>query len=67
MDNTKRFADKGGVIGLGNDYIEEKEIWLPVGMPIMEIELLLKADLTMNELIKAATIGGAKILGKENQ
>jgi imidazolonepropionase-like amidohydrolase len=51
---------------LGNDYIEEKEIWSPVGMPIMEIELLLKAGLTMKEVIKAATLGGAKILGKGN-
>lgn len=65
MDNTKRFVDMGGVIGLGNDYIEEKEIWSPVGMPIMEIELLLKAGLTMNQVIKAATLGGAEILGKE--
>lgn len=65
MDNTKRFVDMGGVIGLGNDYIEEKEIWSPVGMPIMEIELLLKAGLTINQIIKAATLGGAEILGKE--
>jgi imidazolonepropionase-like amidohydrolase len=65
MDNTKRFVDMGGIIGLGNDYIEEKEIWSPVGMPIMEIELLLKAGLTMNQVIKAATLGGAEILGKE--
>jgi imidazolonepropionase-like amidohydrolase len=65
MDNTKRFVDMGGVIGLGNDYIEEKEIWSPVGMPIMEIELLLKAGLTMNQVIEAATLGGATILGKD--
>lgn len=66
MDNTKRFADMGGVIGLGNDYIEEKEIWSPVGMPVMEIELMLKAGLTMNQVIEAATLGGAKILGKDD-
>jgi imidazolonepropionase-like amidohydrolase len=65
MDNTKRFVDMGGVIGLGNDYIEEKEIWSPVGMPIMEIELLLKAGLSMHQVIKAATLGGAEILGRE--
>lgn len=64
MDNTKRFVDMGGVIGLGNDYIEEKEIWSPVGMPMMEIELLLKAGLTINQVIKAATLGGGEILGK---
>jgi len=67
MDNTKRFVDMGGVIGLGNDYIEEKEIWSPVGMPVMEIALLLKAGLTMNQVIEAATLGGAKILGKDDQ
>ncbi len=66
MDNTKRFVDMGGVIGFGNDFIEEKEIWSPVGMPIMEIELLLKAGLTMNQIIGAATLGGAKILGRED-
>lgn len=66
MNNTKRFVDMGGVIGLGNDYIEEKAVWSPVGMPIMELELLLKAGLSMNQVIKAATEDGAKILGLEN-
>ncbi len=66
MDNTKRFVEMGGVIGLGNDYINEKEIWSPVGMPIMEIELLQKAGLTMQQIISAATTGGAKIIGKNN-
>jgi len=37
-----------------------------VGMPMMEIELLQKAGLTMNQIITSATLGGAKILGKEN-
>lgn len=63
MENTKRFVDMGGIIGLGNDYINEKEIWSPVGMPIMEIELLQKAGLTMYQIISAATSGGAKIIG----
>lgn len=66
MDNTKRFVDMGGIIGLGNDYIEQKQLWSPVGMPIMEIELLLKAGLTMHQVITAATVGGATILGKSD-
>lgn len=66
MDNTKRFVDMGGVIGLGNDYIEEKPIWSPVGMPIMEIELLKQAGLTMEQIIEAATLGGARILGLDD-
>lgn len=66
MDNVKRFVTMGGTIGFGNDYIEEKVIWSPVGMPFMEVELLLKAGLSMSDVIKAATLGGARILGKEN-
>ena len=65
MENTKRFVEKGGIIGLGNDYVNEKNIWSPVGMPIMEIELLQKAGLTMYQIISAATYGGAQILGNE--
>lgn len=66
MDNTKRFVNMGGIIGLGNDYIEEKPIWSPVGMPMMEIELLLKAGLTMQQVVEAATVNGAKILGRDD-
>lgn len=66
MDNTKRFVEMGGVIGLGNDYIQEKAIWSPVGMPVMEIELLQKAGLTMHQIISAATSGGASIIGKRH-
>jgi len=66
MDNVKRFVAMGGTIGFGNDYIEEKAIWSPVGMPFMEIKLLLKAGLSVSDVIKAATLGGAKIVGKEN-
>lgn len=63
MDNVRRFVAAGGTIGLGNDYIEEKPIWSPVGMPMMEIELLLKAGLSIHQVLAAATSGGARILG----
>jgi imidazolonepropionase-like amidohydrolase len=66
MDNIKRFVDMGGTIGFGNDYIEEKAIWSPVGMPYMEIELLLKAGLSMIDIINSATQGGARILGRKD-
>ncbi|MDD4797315.1 MAG: amidohydrolase family protein [Eubacteriales bacterium] len=63
MDNVSRFVAAGGTIGFGNDYMSEKPIWSPVGMPFMEIELLRKAGLSMGDIITAATLGGAKILG----
>jgi imidazolonepropionase-like amidohydrolase len=65
MENVKRFADLGGITGLGNDYMQEKAPWTPVGMPIMEIDLLRKAGLSMTQIINAATIGGAKILDND--
>lgn len=65
MSNVKRFVDKGGIIGFGNDHIEKKEIWAPIGMPYMEIELLRKAGLTMEQILSSLTYGGAKILGNE--
>lgn len=66
MDNVKRFVAMGGIIGFGNDYIEEKAIWSPVGLPFMEIELLLRAGLSMSDIITSATLGGAKILDKSH-
>lgn len=66
MDNTKKFVSMGGTIGLGNDYIEEKALWSPVGMPIMEMELLKLAGLSTEKIIEAATIGGATILGRQD-
>ncbi len=66
MENVKRFADLGGILGLGNDYMQDKAPWTPVGMPMMEMELLRKAGLSMVQIINAATIGGAKILDNES-
>jgi imidazolonepropionase-like amidohydrolase len=64
MDNAKRFVDKGGVIGLGNDYISEQEAENPQGMPYKEIMRLHQAGLTARQIIDGATRNGAKILGK---
>ncbi len=64
LDNVRRFVGAGGVIGLGNDYLGEDPPWAPVGMPLLEIDLLRKAGLTMRQVIAAATAGGAAILGR---
>ncbi len=66
MDNVRRFVRMGGVIGFGDDFLEEKPVWGVVGMPYMEIELLLKAGLTMTEVIDAATYGGAAVMGRSD-
>lgn len=64
MDNVLRFVRHGGIIGLGDDFIEEKLPWNVTGMPFMEIELLQKAGLSMVEILDAATIGGAGVMGR---
>ncbi len=66
MDNVFRFVRHGGIIGLGDDFIEEKPVWCMTGMPYMEIELMRKAGLTMTEIIEAATFGGASIMGRDD-
>ncbi|NLN45507.1 MAG: amidohydrolase family protein [Clostridiaceae bacterium] len=66
LDNTLRFVRAGGVIGLGNDYMGEDPPWAPVGMPYLEMECLLRAGLEMPEVIRAATRGGALILGRQD-
>ena len=66
LANTLRFVRAGGVIGLGNDYLGEDPPWAPVGMPFLEMECLLRAGLTMSEVIRAATRGGASILGRQD-
>ncbi len=63
MDNVRRFHALGGIIGLGNDAIEEDALYAPAGMPMLEIELLGKAGLPMRDVIRAATEGGAAIIG----
>lgn len=66
MDNVLRFVRQGGIIGFGDDFVEEKSVWGTVGMPYMEIELLQKAGLTMTEIIDAATFGGAAVMGRDD-
>lgn len=63
MDNVRRFHALGGIIGLGDDAIEEDALYSPAGMPMLEIELLHKAGLPMYDVVRAATKGGATIIG----
>lgn len=66
MDNTRRFVRLGGTIALGDDHIETHPVWAPVGMPVMEMELLRQAGLTMAEVVAAATAGGAAVMKRRD-
>lgn len=63
LDNTRRFALAGGVIAVGDDYIEPEAPWYRPGLPMGELELLSQAGLNNTQIIKALTAGGAEVCG----
>jgi imidazolonepropionase-like amidohydrolase len=62
-NNVKRFIEAGGKIALGDDFLEAEEPWYRLGMPLMELQLLLEAGLTEMQIITAATKNGAEVCG----
>jgi len=60
-ENVYKFVQRGGKVGLGDDFIEEELPWYRLGMPILELQLLKEAGLTNNQIIVAATKHGAEI------
>ncbi len=63
MKNTRRFAAAGGLIAVGDDYLEPEEPWYLPGLPFGELELLLQAGLTPMQVITAITKNGATACG----
>ncbi len=63
MDNTRRFAAAGGLVAVGDDYLEPEEPWYLPGLPMGELELLLQAGLTPMQVITALTKNGAAACG----
>ncbi|HSN65992.1 MAG TPA: amidohydrolase family protein, partial [Fusibacter sp.] len=65
--NVLRFVEAGGIIALGDDYIEEEAPWYRLGMPIMELKLLKEAGLTNMQIIVAATQNGSIVCGLDKE
>ena len=65
--NVYNFVQKGGKIGLGDDFIEEELPWYRLGMPKMELQLLKEAGLTNMQIIVASTKHGAEICSIEKE
>lgn len=55
IDNLARFADAGGQVALGTDYLGAPGIKFDLGMPVQEIKLMKKAGMTPMQIIVAAT------------
>ena len=63
IENTRRFAKAGGVVAVGDDFIEPAEPWYRPGLPWGELELLLQAGLDNMQIIQALTANGAEACG----
>lgn len=63
MENTRRFAAAGGIIAVGDDYLEPAAPWYLPGLPMGEVELLGQAGLNPMQIITALTKNGAAACG----
>jgi imidazolonepropionase-like amidohydrolase len=62
LEAARRFHALGGTFALGNDYGSPPHVEL--GMPLVEMELLLTAGLTSMEVIVAGTLHAAQVCGQ---
>jgi len=64
IDNLRRFSQAGGKVALGTDYAGYR-CDFDLGMPISEIVLMLKADMTPMQIIVAGTKNAAHVCNLE--
>ena len=64
-DNLRRFAAAGGLLALGDDYGGVPG--MPIGMPMDEINHWLRAGLSLEQILTAATYGGAVVSGVDHE
>lgn len=67
IDNTRRFVEKGGVVALGTDAMRMEVLPQEASMPVEEMRLMYQAGLDVSGVIRAATAGGALVLGIADQ
>lgn len=63
LSNTRRLYRAGMPMAVGTDFMFENAPWQTAGIPVHELRLLHKAGLTVEEIIRAATIDSARICG----
>ena len=64
LSNTRRLYRAGVPMAVGTDFMFEKHPYQTAGIPIHELRLLHRAGLTVDEIIRAATIDSAGICGR---
>lgn len=66
LDNTKRFISFGGKVAMGTDTMRMEVMPRPVGVPVIEMQLLKKAGLDYQGVITAATLNAAAVCGTDD-
>ena len=64
LSNTRRLYRAGVPMAVGTDFMFENHPYQTAGIPIHELRLLHRAGLTVDEIIRAATIDSAGICGR---
>lgn len=64
LSNTRRLYRAGFPMAVGTDFMFENHPYQTAGIPIHELRLLHRAGLTVDEIIRAATIDSAGICGR---
>jgi imidazolonepropionase-like amidohydrolase len=65
IENLRRFSEAGGKVALGTDYSGYR-CKFDLGMPMIEIELMLKAGMTPLQIIVAGTKNAAHVCNLED-
>ncbi len=63
LSNTCRLYRAGMPMAVGTDFMFENPPYQTVGIPVHELRLLRKAGLSLDEIIRAATIDSARVCG----
>lgn len=65
--NVRRLYRAGMPMAVGTDFMRENPPYQTAGIPVHEFRLLAKAGLTIEEIVKAATIDSARLCGVADQ
>ena len=65
VENLRRFVEAGGNAVLGTDFAGFEEGQFELGMPMIEIESMLMADMTPMQVVVAATKNAAYVCNRE--
>lgn len=67
VNNLKRFVRAGGKVALGSDYGGFGQFEFQMGMPMLEIEGMLEAEMTPMQIIVASTKNAAYVCNMEDK